>query len=72
MVSSNLEEEVAAGNYVTIRSHFTASAWLEKFKRESENQFRNQKDGINNSSPNLHRPAKSPHLGVLLQNELSK
>ncbi len=70
MVSSNWEEKVAStllemviSSYITIRGHSTASAWLEKFKRESKNR----KECVNNSFPNLHRPAKSPHQGALLK-----
>ena len=50
MVSSNWEEEVASillemviSSYVTIRGHSTASAWLEKFKRESKKSVQKSK-----------------------------
>ena len=64
MVSSNWVEEVASvllemmiDKYVKIRGHSTASAWLEQYKRESKNHFRNQKVYINNSFPRAHQEA---------------
>jgi hypothetical protein len=70
MVSSNWEEEVAStllemviSSYVMIRGHSTASAWLEKFKRESKKSVQKskgvRKQLISKSTPSCKKESAS-------------